>query len=121
MKIENFRPMDLTQKPERDVTACYIADVIDTSGKRYPVHIMIANQDLLAFGAKLDGPWDDAIIEELYRRELKTRLSQLKPENASGSFTTVLFAEKGGEADIVIRNVIEKLRSVARDLGRTLK
>jgi hypothetical protein len=121
IELENMRSW-----PDRDAGFYYAANVFDDTGTRYPVRIMIEGIATASFEAevKIEGSYSD-VVQALYREELEALLKQrrLTPANPQSTVNVVFLVNGHGErqirvGDIVINDVVEKLKAVAKQLGR---
>jgi hypothetical protein len=117
---------DVRRWPDRDAVCFYAAEVFDNAGIRYPVRIMTEGIAVACFEAevRLEGSYAD-IVQTLYRQELATLLKQsrLTPTNPQATVNVVFLVNGHDErqtraGDIVIYDTVEKLKAVARQLGR---
>jgi hypothetical protein len=115
---------DHEQHPSRDAGWYFTDDLYDDSGIRYPLRISIEGPALLDFAHDVPDPIDD-IVKELYREELAGLLGppvQLKPAG-SGGVNSVFFVSGDQSTqtkpdDIPVPNAYERLKAVARRMGR---
>jgi hypothetical protein len=110
---------------DRDAVFFYSAEVFDDAETRYPVRIMIEGIAAALFEreVKLESYRD--VVEALYRQELEVLAKQgrLTPENLQSTVNVVFLVNghDGGQiraGDIVVDDTREKLKAVARRLGR---
>ena len=110
------------QHPSRDAS-WYVTDDLDNAGTRYPLRMSIEGVALADFAQDVPYPHDD-IIKELYREELAALLAagRLKP-GGSGGVNSVFFisgnqSPQAQPDDIVVPDACERLKAVARRMGR---
>ena len=117
---------DMKCWPDRDAGFFYAVDVFDDAGTRYPVRIMIEHIATAYFKAqsKIEGSYSD-VVQALYRQELEALVKQdrLTPANPQSTVNVVFLVDGHDErkiraGDIVIDDVVEKLKAVASRLGR---
>lgn len=117
---------DMKRFPDRDAGFFYAAEVFDDAGRRYPVRLMIEGVATASFESqfKIESSYSD-VVKALYREELEALVKQgrLTPENSRGTLNVVFLVDDRDSrqiraGDIVVDDVVRKLKATARRLGK---
>lgn len=111
------------EHPSRDASWYFDDDLFDDSETRYALRIFIEGLALADFAQDVPDPHDE-IVKELYREELAVLLAARRLNPAGMGRVNHVFFISGKQStqerqdDVVVTDAYERLKAVARRMGR---